>query len=78
MLATEERTTVVSGRLRELTYLQAQTYFNLRFRKSGMVRVSIKSLVNKHKRIGSVVDEELPGRSSVPPENVQRVEEPTT
>ncbi|KAJ4430415.1 hypothetical protein ANN_22631 [Periplaneta americana] len=49
--------------------------FTRRFRKHGLTNVTIRQLVNKFNRIGSVKDEERSGSPSVREDTVQRIQE---
>ncbi|PSN48327.1 hypothetical protein C0J52_03411 [Blattella germanica] len=73
MFTIEERIGVVPDRLRGLRYDAVRADFTRRFRKPGPTNVTIRQLVNKFNRTGSVHDDTLSSRPSVPEGTVQRI-----
>ena len=78
MYTIEERTAVISYRLRGMTYEETQESLTRKFHKLAPTRHAIKKMVNKLKRTGSVTDEHRTGRPAVANETVQRIEEAIT
>ena len=78
MLTKEERIAVVSARLHGMTYEQMRADFARKFRKPGSTRLTINKLVNKCQHTCSVADKEHPGRSAIPPDTVQNVQDAIT
>ena len=78
MYTREERTAVISYRLREMTYEVARDRFTRKFHKLAPTRGAIKKMVKKFKRTGSVTDEQRTGRLAVANETVQRIQEVIT
>ena len=74
MYTIEERTAVISYRLREMTYEEARESFMRKFHKLGHTRHVIEKMVKKFKRTGSVADEPQTERPAVPNETVQRIQ----
>jgi transposase len=62
MLNIESRVAIVSVQLRGLSYQQVQQNFEGKFRKPAPTRASIRLVVNKFKRTGSVLDGKRSGR----------------
>ena len=78
MYTIEERTAVISYRLRGMTYEEAQESFTRKFHKLAHISHDIKQMVNKFKLTGSVTDEQRTGRPAVANETVQRLQEAIT
>ena len=75
MFTIEERIGVDRARLRGLRYDAVRADFIRRFRKPGPTNETIRQLVNKFNRTGSVHDDTRSGRPSVPEGTVQRIQE---
>jgi transposase len=77
MLNIEERVTTVSAGLRGLSYQHVQHSFERKFRKPAPVRASIRLLVNRFKRTGSVLDEKRSGRPQTSEDDVGCIQQAT-
>ncbi|PSN43641.1 hypothetical protein C0J52_16675 [Blattella germanica] len=74
MLTIEERISVVRARL-GLRYDAVRADFTRRFRNRGPTNVTIRELLNKFNRTGSVHDDTRSCRPSVPEDTVERIQE---
>ena len=78
MYPIEERTAVISHRLRGMMYEEARDSFTRKFHKPAPSRHAIKKMVNKFKRTGNVTDEQRTGKPALANETVQRIQEAIT